>query len=586
MSIKAEWLESTVKDLRSRGGDKTDVEVKSAHGGAPDVKRTLCAFGNMPSGGHLIFGLDERREFESVGVLDIASLEQSVASQARQAVKPPVHVAFTEAMFEEQSLLVVQVNGLPSDQQPCFTGGKAYLRQSDGDYAMSDVEIAQIQARRQRPRFDIAAVPGTSVHDLDVSLLTGFLSQIRGSSRRLSLLGDEEVLQNKGVLVPGSGELTLAGMYALAAYPQRNLPSLAVTAAVEGQGNARSTDLVHLDGPLPELLDQAIEWVRRNTRSVIRFGLDGHGRDEAEIPLVAVRELVANALVHRDLSPHTQGKRVEIRLKDDVLMIGNPGGLWGVSVDQLGRQGGKSAVNEYLYDLCKYVRTSDNTRVIEGEGGGIRAVREALNRASMRQPKFVDAGVRFTALVPRHALLPPEDLAWLARLPQAQQLSDMQRAIAVSMRHGTEWTNPLVRHEYAPIDSTDARAALQGLVSAGIAKTVGAKKGTRYLIADGLAAQEDRERVSIVREVPDTAVLLPPVGRIERRSPGAAQTKNADLILAALGSNDQLSAANMSTITGLTRRQVTYALDRLMSIGLVVRLGPERSPKSTYRLSR
>lgn len=211
-----------------------------------------------------------------------------------------------------------------------------------------------------------------------------------------------------GVLIPDGPELTVAGLYALGAYPQQFMPNLYITAAVnlDPRSGSRTHDLVHLDGPIPALLEDAMHWVRRNTQTTIRFGADGHGRDAAEIPMVAVRELVANARVHRDIGPHTQSRRVEIRLTNDQLVITSPGGLYGVSVQQLGA-GGKSAVNEYLYDICKRVETTSGARVIEGEGGGITEVMQTLKLANMRSPHFVDKGVSFTVLLPRHSLLAP-----------------------------------------------------------------------------------------------------------------------------------------------------------------------------------
>ena len=55
----------------------------------------------------------------------------------------------------------------------------------------------------------------------------------------------------------------------------------------------------------------------------------GHGVDVTEIPMRAVREIVANALVHRNLDAITDSKRVEIRLLQDRLVVTSPGGLWG-----------------------------------------------------------------------------------------------------------------------------------------------------------------------------------------------------------------------------------------------------------------
>ena len=154
---------------------------------------------------------------------------------------------------------------------------------------------------------------------------------------------------------------------------------------------------------MPDLLDGSMDWLRRNLRSGVRVAPDGSNFDHQEFPLGALCELVANALVHRDLGPHTQSKRVEIRLRPDRLVISSPGGLWGVSRQQLGKPGGKSAVNEHLYDMCTLLTTSRGARVIEGEGGGIGEAQRALADWPVDLPIFVDKAVGFTVVLMRPA---------------------------------------------------------------------------------------------------------------------------------------------------------------------------------------
>ena len=151
-------------------------------------------------------------------------------------------------------------------------------------------------------------------------------------------------------------------------------------------------------GPLPRMLTDAVARVSRAMRTSIRFGDDGHGRNVHEYPLVAVRELIANALVHRDLSEPALSKGIEIRLLRDRPIIPDPGGLWGLSVDQLGTRDGKSTVNEYLYNVCTFATNGEGRRVIEDLGSGIREVRRAPHDADMESVRFQDTGVRFTAL--------------------------------------------------------------------------------------------------------------------------------------------------------------------------------------------
>ncbi|AOW95251.1 hypothetical protein BFN03_18930 [Rhodococcus sp. WMMA185] len=565
----AERLQDVLADLRLRGGDRTEVEVKRATGGCPGLAETLCAFGNMPEGGTILLGVDEARDFEVVGVASVAEIEGSVASQARNRVTPPVHVKFEHAVVDGRDVVVAGVAGLPTSDRPCrvVRGDSAYLRQADGDYRMSDQEVAQLIALRDKPRYDAESVAGSSAEDLDARLVAVFLSEARSSSRRLADATDEQILRWKGVTSPEGHNLTIAGLYALGQYPQQFAPSLSITAGVElpDRTEGRTRDLVHLDGPIPDMLDQAMEWVRRNTRSVIRYGADGHGVDQSEIPMVAVRELIANALVHRDLGPHTQSKRVEIRLRDDKLVIANPGGLWGLSRDQLGKPTGKSAVNEFLYEICKLTRTKTGSRVVEGEGGGIREVRSALRQAGMRPPEFHDTGVRFTAVVPRHALLSPDDLSWLTDVVGDAALSDMQRQILASMRHGQEWTNSFVRQEFAPIDSTDARAVLQGLVTAELAVASGDRGSTTYHLAPKLA--EGIERTVPTVEILDAGDDTPTPSGV----PGNAElAKLASNVPPVWGALDQpRSVRELVDATGLKAHQVKYALNKLIDRGII-----------------
>jgi len=570
-------VQELLRTLRERGSDHSEVEAKRAGEGCPNLGETLSAFGNMPSGGTIILGLDESQGFEATGVVEPSLVSQGVASQARNAISPPVQVDIEELLLEKATLVVVTVAPLPSHQRPAYFRGRAYLRQGDGDYAMSEQEIQQILARRERPRHDATPVAGTSTSDLDQELTDAFVSRARSTSRRLADRPAAEVLRRKGVIAPDGTTLTIAGLYVLGSYPQQHLPDLSITAAVQhrvADGRGLS-DLVHLDGPLPDLLESAMDWVRRNTRTSIRFDAAGNARDREELPMIAVRELIANALVHRDLGPHTQGKRVEIRLKDDTLVISSPGGLYGVAVEQLGQPEGKSAVNEFLYEICKLARTPNGDRIIEGEGGGIQEVKRVLLRENMRPPKFVDRGVGFTAFLPRHALIETADLDWIAQQDPENRLTSMQRQIVATMRHGSVWTNGLVRKRFAPIDSTAARSALQGLVSFGLAQVNGERAQTEYSLASDLQTSSAPETAT---PHPDGSVNISFEIRDTEPTP-------RERVLRTLRSNGPMPFSQIVERTGLTSSQARYALKGLANSQVVEISGGRGVRGTTYSVT-
>lgn len=485
----------------------------------------------MPDGGTIILGLDESLGFVPTGLADLATLEAGVASQARTAVSPSVQCDFTTVEYREESILVCEVAGLPLQSRPARHGHKAYLRQSDGDYVMSEQEVAQIELQKtqalRRSHPDREGMQGVTTDDLDEDLLAG-------------------------------------------------QPSLSITAAVQlpRGSTSRTRDLVHLDGPLPELLDQAMEWVSRNTRTSIAYDPRGHGVDRAELPMKAVREIIANALVHRSLDSVTDAKRVEIRLMDDRLVITSPGGLWGVSEQQLGQPEGKSAVNVWLYDMCKMLRMPDGRRVIEGEGGGIREAIVALREAGLQPPVFVDSGVRFTAVLSRHTLLEDEDLKWLAALPHIDELASEQRAVLASMRHGEVWTNSRVRDEFAPLDSVEARRLLQHLVELGLAQMSGSRGTATYRLVGRLptAPAVTQEQLSFTGDQGSPQAVPEQVRSV---------SKYAEAVWSELSQPQSLS--DLVAALGLTARQVRYALRRMREADLITMQGKQGERDVTYR---
>ncbi|WP_454296699.1 ATP-binding protein [Salana multivorans] len=578
-----------VETLRAEGSDVTDVEAKRARDGYPeDLPRTLSAFANLPGGGVIMLGLDERDGFSVTGVYDVADAQQRLAAQARNAVEPPLRVGFESQTVDEKHVVVARVSPLSAAQKPCIvkSSGRAYLRSYDGDYALSEQEFAAFVAERGAPRYDREPIPESSLSDLDPPLVASYLATARSHSTRLASMSDDEVLAHTRVIAP-NGEVTLGGLYALGRYPQTFIPTLSMSARVAPRPGdppgTRSADLAHFDGPLPEILDQALTWVRRNTSTRVRFGSDGHGRDEPTYPSEALRELIANALVHRDLGPHALGARPQLVLEVDQLVIANPGGLYGITVDQLGTETGGSARNQSLYDIAKDVRTADGRRVIEGVGTGIRAARQALHSAGMTPPSFFDAGIRFTAILPQHALLDPGDLAWLAELPHTAGLSDVQQHALVAMRHDQAWTNKSLRDQF-PMDSTRARSLLVDLVDRGLARAHG-DRGTRSYSLDPEAHLPRDQRTPSLFDHPGPAAGTTRPNRSDDRGLGSSQprarTKNAGLIASVL-SDGPATSTEISRRTGLSVRQVLYALGRMEAGGLIRINGGQGRHDTTY----
>jgi ATP-dependent DNA helicase RecG len=148
------------------------------------------------------------------------------------------------------------------------------------------------------------------------------------------------------------------------------------------------------------MLDEALSWARRTFESTIVADADGTVRDQPAYPYIAFRELIANALVHRDLDHWSAGQAVEVRLRRDRMVVSNPGGLYGITVERLGKDTVTSARNARLVTICQNARTPDTgARVIEALASGIPTVSAALAEAGLPPAHYVDSGIRFTAVL-------------------------------------------------------------------------------------------------------------------------------------------------------------------------------------------
>lgn len=426
-----EWNEdqlwSVLAAMQARRGDSASIEVKRAAGGLPaNVPETVCAFANMPDGGTLILGVDERSGFSITGVANPAEMEPGLVSQARTAVHPSPHIETEILTLNGRPVVIADIRPLRHHDKPATYQGVAYLRHSDGDYEIQEHELRMIEVEKlhadERIDYDRRAVPDTGTEQLVPDLVADYVSACRISTDRLRQKADYEVLRLTNI-VTATGEVTLTGLYALGDYPQGAEPSLTATAAVQvapdGSG-VRNRNLRDFSGPIPVMLDDLMAWVETNVSTVRRYRDDGHMVEEHEIPLRAVRELLANALVHRDLGPNTlgTGKGIQVRLTDRSLVIQSPGGLRGISLRQIeGSEHAQAAVNQRLYAAAKKLKTSDGARVIEGEGGGIREVFESAARAGLPRPTLTNTGVQFTAIL----WLPPRRRGSETDTPTIQQ---------------------------------------------------------------------------------------------------------------------------------------------------------------------
>ena len=138
-------LLNLIYEVQSFQSEQDNIEVKSAAKGAPKIYDSLSSLSNRPGGGVIIFGLDEEKGFEPVGVYNLNDLRKKVGEAAVQ-MEPPIRLTFSSVKYKEAIILAAEVPQCPIEYKPCYykpagLHGGSYIRVSDGDRKMTDYEI-------------------------------------------------------------------------------------------------------------------------------------------------------------------------------------------------------------------------------------------------------------------------------------------------------------------------------------------------------------------------------------------------------------------------------------------------------------
>lgn len=512
--------------LRRQRNDDHCIEAKSGTGKLDTAFwKAVSSFANT-KGGVIVLGIQEDQRdggFSPAPGFDPARMNDRLISALRQGQeKPPVtpipQFDIETDEFDGFPVILVWIHPMRGDpqlghQMPCYVTAQglrdgAYKRVLDGDQRLSSYEVFQLTTLYTPDLSELAAVCEAGLSDLDEQAWKGLIESLekRGSRIRLGTSGDAEVLERLHVL-DGDGLPTLAGALALGRYPQQFFPQLFIDVAVHPSpeksiSDTRFVDRAHCDGPLPLAVEDAIKAVMRNlrTRSV---EVGSTMVDEPEIPEIALREAIVNAVMHRDYSPQVQGRQVQIDVYPDRVEVNSPGGLWSDrTLDNIDENRSVSR-NPSLANLLSNLPTpSGSMRVAENQGSGIQRMRKGMERYGLPQPQF-DARIgEFTVTLYRFGILNPEVSQWLASVaPESKR--EEQIALAIAQGLGAVSVKELRQH--VGLDSDDARKLLSGLAERGLLRAGKSSDNFVLLREDPEIDDVDRDLIAYLMEAGESA---------------------------------------------------------------------------------
>ena len=372
------------------------LELKSANIGCPKrLYDSLSSFSNQDEGGIIIFGVDETQDYKEVGVYNPQDIQKKINEQCLQ-MEPVVRPLLTVAEKEERFFVSAEIPGIDLTDRPCYYKGQgrikgSYIRIGDSDEPMTEYEIYSYEAFRKKYQDDIREVYRATITSLNQELLNKYIELLKNGKPNLSGIKDEDIYELMSI--QRNHQSTLSAVLLFSLYPQAYFPQLCITAIVVpgkemgelGESGERFLDNKRIEGTIPQMLEEAIKFIRKNMRTKTIIHPDtGLREDRTDYPITAIREAIINALVHRDYSIHAEGMPIQIVMYEDRIEIRNPGGIYGrIRVDQLGKVQPDTR-NPVLASALEVLGVTENRY------SGIPTIRRELEKYQLQAPEFLD----------------------------------------------------------------------------------------------------------------------------------------------------------------------------------------------------
>ena len=371
-----------------------NIELKAAAKGCPTrLFDTLSSFSNQDEGGIILFGIDEERGYAVNGVYDPQDLQKKITEQCLQ-MEPPVRAVFTLAEYHGKMICAAEIPAIDIAERPCYYRGAgrtkgSYIRVGDADLPMTDYELYSYEAFRKHLHDDERPVERATLQLLDMEKIQDYMEKMRVDRPGFSRLTQEQTMEMLNVT--RNGIPTLAAVLNFCLYPQGFFPQLGITAIVVpgteigdvDQDSARFIDNKRIGGTIPEMVEEALNFCRRNMKvKTIISKETGLRTDKTEYPMDALREAILNAVIHRDYSIHTEGTPIQIDFFTDRVEIHSPGSLYGrMSIEQLGIAK-PDLRNPALAVMAETLTTAEHRY------SGIPTMRNAMKESGLPEPKF------------------------------------------------------------------------------------------------------------------------------------------------------------------------------------------------------
>ncbi|MCC7161726.1 MAG: putative DNA binding domain-containing protein [Anaerolineae bacterium] len=433
---------------------------------------TFSALANS-EGGLVLVGIDPVTEAIK-GLKDVETAREKTLAAGLRCEPPLVLPRPVVAILQGKPVLIASIpSGLP---HAYALRGKYLEREGKKNRALGPRQLRDLLRQRGEGNFEAQVLQGATLDELDRERVDAyaklFLTDVSSRSRWDE--GTLDLLYRRGCLAKESGAYrpTVAGLLLFGREPQRLLPSAEIV-LVRYSGAEMSDTFIRetARGSLSEQVRAAEAFLVANMRKGARI-TELRRQEKPEYPLPAVREVIVNAVAHRDYQ--IRGEEIRVLMFVDRVEVYSPGRLPGhITIENIVQE--RFARNEVI------VQVLTDLGFVERLGYGIDRILRQMNEAGLPKPRFQETanGFRVTLRGAGDQFVTTDfDRTRYHNLP----LNERQTA-ALQILHKTgRIGNRDLKEAYPDVSEETIRRDLADLVDAGLLIKMGDRRGTYYIL--------------------------------------------------------------------------------------------------------
>lgn len=346
--------------------------------------KTAVAFANG-NGGKIVFGVKDNGEI--VGVENEFGVMDGIINAISDSCYPMIVPDISLHTLENKTVILVEIEG--GKKKPYYLKSKGMQK---GTYIRSgattriieeDYILKELVLEGENKYFDQQICYGESVNDEEIERFCEWLEELArensGSDAKIKKVTKNTLLGWK-VLEEKNGEIFPTNAYILLSGRENWEVSRKIQCGVfKGETRSIFVDKKEFEGSIIMQLEKAYQYVLEK----INLGSDIIGIyrvDKYEIPPKSIRELIANAVIHRS---YLEPNDIQVALYDNRLEITSPGMLLsGVNVKRI-KEGYSKLRNRAIASVFAYVN------IIEKWGSGIPRIMSELAEYGLEEPEFI-----------------------------------------------------------------------------------------------------------------------------------------------------------------------------------------------------